>query len=564
MTKVEPEPASRNARRDRLLLGVILIVAWMLRAGWSDRMAIEHFDEGVYAANSFSPHLDYCYPDQHLYAPPLLPELFESILFMTHGHPHAVLWVNVVLGTGLVAAIWWVGCLLGGPRIGLPAASFAAFSDFLIHYSRAALTDTPLTLFLTLAVGCGIVMFRSRSTWAMSGVVVFTVAAWWTKYNGWLPLAILGAGTAGSIVFDFPGWQRAFRRAMMFLVVMTLAFCGWFPYLLQLQSVGGYQAVAANHAGYIVGVSGWGDSLVRHVLTQAYFFQLGGVSLVVGWVVSHRIESPRVFDRPFIFGFVGCITIVLCAMGGAWMLLVALAGVGIWRQFHQRQVSSIAFWVMLAWLVGLFVATPMYRPYPRLLLPLWTSVLIFAAAGMQPFTGVANTAQSAHSRSNRLFHHTLVLIALIVTGRAATDLHIYENRADLQRASGDVIDAMRAEATRSQTIGGPDAVVYVLGEPGMYYHLASRSSAQPDFEFIAQPAQGLAMLHAPHPITTYIVVGPQAPQEQQVLASSPQRATLIADFEVRRSDLVLLDDMPPQELEKNRVAAFQLWKVIGH
>src|SRR5690606_30664685 len=48
--------------------------------------------------------------------------------------------------------------------------------------------------------------------------------------------------------------------------------------------------------------------------------------------------------------------------------------------YHQRRVrlfsavpdgfSHAALWLLGAWVLGMFVATPLYHPYPRLVLPL--------------------------------------------------------------------------------------------------------------------------------------------------------------------------------------------------
>ena len=52
-------------------------------------MAVEHFDEGVYASNIwFGPEAGYQYPMRRLYAPPLLPSLIEwSLIFDQMGEP---------------------------------------------------------------------------------------------------------------------------------------------------------------------------------------------------------------------------------------------------------------------------------------------------------------------------------------------------------------------------------------------------------------------------------------------------------------------------------------------
>src|SRR5690606_37189773 len=138
--------------------------------------AIEHFDEGVYASNMFAgERLRYAYPDRHLYAPPGWPATLEWILIFAGGNPHSVVWANVLLGALLVPAVWWTtrGLLAeSGIEVhlaesaGLAAAALVGFHDLLIQYSRAALTDIPVTLWILLAVGAGErALTRIRIAW---------------------------------------------------------------------------------------------------------------------------------------------------------------------------------------------------------------------------------------------------------------------------------------------------------------------------------------------------------------------------------------------------------------
>ena len=54
----------------------ITLLGAAVRFAFPSAMAIEHFDEGVYASNLLFPdHNVYRYPDRHLYAPSLVPAL---------------------------------------------------------------------------------------------------------------------------------------------------------------------------------------------------------------------------------------------------------------------------------------------------------------------------------------------------------------------------------------------------------------------------------------------------------------------------------------------------------
>src|SRR5690606_9319955 len=280
MTDPQPPAAAESpvSAAEWSLVAMLLLTGLLLRSWQPSHMAVEHFDEGVYASNLFSP--EGSYPYRHLYAPPLLPALLEWALILSGGAAGAVMAVNVLAGTLLVPSVWWVGRRWFGSVAGLSAAALACFSDVHILYSRTALTDGLLCLWLLWAV-----------YWAWQAVVdgfpaavllagLFASLAWWTKYNGWLALAISGAGTFASLLVDrSTGFQpvpeagrpptqglktrAAWSAPLRWLAVVVVALGGWLPYLLSLADRGGYDAVAANHARYFVGLAGWWSGLLR-------------------------------------------------------------------------------------------------------------------------------------------------------------------------------------------------------------------------------------------------------------------------------------------------------------
>ncbi len=540
------------------------MIAFALRASAPAHMSIEHFDEGVYASNYFSSHLDFRYPDRHLYAPPLFPAILEWALIFSGGNPHTVMFVNVVLGTALVAAIWWLTKLIAGDAAAIAAASLATFSDFLIQYSRAALTDTPVCLFMVLAVGCGLLALRDRNTLAILGAALFTAAAWWTKYNGWLPLAILGAGLAGSVLFDRPKTSEWMPRAGTFLVIALGAFLFWLPCLWSLQEHGGYSAVAQNHAGYIVGFGGWWDSWTRHFSVQSLNSRL----LIVGGVCAillfqrNRNANPMQWSNRFWVVLFSCVAIL--ALGQPMMFALLLAGYGLFAGLRkQMEVDRLGFWLIAAWIGGLILTTPLYRPYPRLLMPLWIGLIIASALGFQALLCHKENAAVVANKTRLVLRSGILGLCLIFLLRSGIGESTFEDRTQLARISESIVEEIQHFVRTTKQPNDIDAIIYVIGEPGLYYHLASDDGDR--LNFITQPGSNLVMLtpipNAPR-IPTFLVLGPHAPDEQQELKTETDRATLIEEFPYHASDLVLLDDFPPSELEKNREQKIQLWKVI--
>ncbi|QDT34521.1 glycosyltransferase family 39 protein [Thalassoglobus polymorphus] len=540
------------------------MIAFALRASAPDHLSIEHFDEGVYASNYFSSHLDFRYPDRHLYAPPLFPAILEWALIFSGGNPQAVMFVNVILGTALVAAIWWLTKLIAGDAAAIAAASLATFSDFLIQYSRAALTDTPVCLFMVLAVGCGLLALRDRHTLAILGAALFTAAAWWTKYNGWLPLAILGAGLAGSVVFDRPKTSEWMPRAGTFLVIALGAFLFWLPCLWSLQEYGGYSAVAQNHAGYIVGFGGWWDSWTRHFSVQSFNSKLLIVGGVCAILLFQRTRNANPMQWSNRFWVVLFSSVIILGLGQPILFALLLAGYGLFAGLRkQMEVDRLGFWLIAAWIGGLLLTTPLYRPYPRLFMPLWIGLIIASALGLQALLSHNENAAVVANKKRLGLRSGILGLCLIFLFRSGIGESTFEDRTQLASISKSIVAEIQHFVGTTKQTDDIDAIIYVIGEPGLYYHLASDDGDR--FNFITQPGSNLVMLtpipNAPK-IPTFLVLGPHAPDEQQELKAETDRATLIEEFPYQASDLVLLDDFPPSELEKNREQKIQLWKLI--
>ena len=256
----------------------ITLVGNGFRVWQPGHMAVEHFDEGVYASNILCDLNGYRYPFLHLYAPPLLPFLLYWTLILSGMAASSVMWVNVVAGSLMVPSVWWVGRQWFGPVAGMTAATLAAFSEVHILFSRTALTDVLLCLWMLWGVYWAWRAILTGRPAAIFLAGLFASLAWWTKYNGWLTLAISGSGMLAWIIVpriaptglaahvkcaakqdDAPPPGPAILR---WSVLAAIAIVGWLPVLMNLQPFGGYAAVSANHAGYFVGFGGWWESFM--------------------------------------------------------------------------------------------------------------------------------------------------------------------------------------------------------------------------------------------------------------------------------------------------------------
>src|SRR5262245_2313430 len=191
---VNPPPSAFHlTHRELSLFALILVIGVIARVMALSRSAVEHFDEGVYASNIYFGPPDYAYPLQRFYSPPLLPALIETGIIAGLPPNVAALAPSFVAGCATIAALWWFGRSWFGPGVGVAAAALAALSPFHIAYSSTALTDVLLGLWLVLAVDAiGRSLVAGDLRWAVAAGL-YTGAAWWTKYNGWLPLALEAA-----------------------------------------------------------------------------------------------------------------------------------------------------------------------------------------------------------------------------------------------------------------------------------------------------------------------------------------------------------------------------------
>lgn len=295
-------------RTELLLILAITVTGFAVRFAALDELAIEHFDEGVYASNLWFPDSGYAYPHRHLYAPPLQPAMIELSMFVFGEEDWVPFLPALLLGSLTVPLAWLVVRRWSCAAAAVAAASLVTLNDFHIALSRSALTDGPLVFFLLLAVwliseALGRVDLRIA---VAAGAV--TGLAWATKYNGWLPVAIGVSGTLIGVarvpahlrnrestdpagVDDWMNW----RDTLILLAGLSVAAAAAFsPVWLGLQSspagqgpgarIGGYAAVMQNHSRYITGVAEWWPNVQRHEAVQRYYS--GWPTMFSGWLAA--------------------------------------------------------------------------------------------------------------------------------------------------------------------------------------------------------------------------------------------------------------------------------------
>ena len=590
------------------LAALIFLTGLGLRFAWPSHLAVEHFDEGVYASNLFFLDAgdDERYPDQHLFAPPLLPALIEIAMSLSAPSNAAAMAVSLIAGSLTIPLVWWVSRRWYGPEAGLASSTLAAVSDVHIFFSRAALTDVLLCFWLIAAVYFLWEGLAGRSRLALVAAGIITGLAWWTKYNGWLPLAI---GFAGLIPWSIleanvatdsrPGPSKRIRRlsasVAQWAFVAGLAFLIWSPFLRSLEGKGGYAAVAANHRTYLVGLSGWWNSLIE---------QAGKLAELDGWASIHgppiaiaiclawhclskrrftwnlRKENRRAFiAMPVAVGMAG--------LAGSSVVTGLAAAIGIAVMLFRRVRAEdgrpavaalrLAGWLLAAWHIGLFLTTPLYTPYPRLALPwlasCWfgTGILIGALTGRENVQPEVSDAIGPPDREPAVDRSIptptasrrsadIILLAVIVIACAGFEWLVsrssvpgWESRTGMLDAVPQVLKAIHGAPSLAGQSEMDSFVVYTYGEPAALFQLRLAGVRW------VRPVKDLDMPRSRVP--TFVLFGRQAlltPGFSEQLADRRDRLHFVARIPYRRSRLVTLDEPRASD---SREAVLELYEV---
>jgi 4-amino-4-deoxy-L-arabinose transferase-like glycosyltransferase len=591
------------ARSELVVILAVVLLAFALR-GWNPaHMAVEHFDEGVYASNLYcgpnhNPDAPWSYPDRYMYAPPLLPELLEAAMLMTEA-PGSVMWVNVLVGAITVLAVWCVAREWFGPVSAVIACLLAATNEYHIAFSRTALTDPLLCLWLLLAVYAGWKAILTRNLFWIASAGVCAGLAWCTKYNGWLALAITGSGTLAWLLVSRPSLKTASLALAIWGVTVLIAGAIFQGVVLRdLAGHGGYSAVAANHAQYIVGFGGWWASF-RHQL--AAHRQIDGWITLAGMLCAFGLGSLLAVgrftwngyrnapERPAAAAAILLIPLMVLVAGlilGSSMLLGVGGLIGILLAIRSprrldgspipaaspanahpvsttkelpdaaREASTrvqLAGWMTAAWFCGLIVAVPLYHPYPRLSLPWLIPCWVAAAAGLGALVRTTSAARR-EADVDTIRPAGLAAIALLLVGVAVASaetrgvpmsppgFQAWQDRSELKEIARKILgDAERSIAELPPSKSPEfDAVFYVYGEPAIFFHLESLAGER----FVSQPAGNLTLTRpgATDPrVATFLITGMHARSDSEEFLDATRDLELIAGYHYDPSLLVRLD-----------------------
>lgn len=285
-----PQPSLKT---EIALVASFFVLGLLLRCWHLDRESVEHFDEGIYASVLWYDGMSGIpYPAREFYAPPMLSALIDLCQIAPGISRFAPFLPSLVFGSLSIIVFWKMARAWFGVAAGIFAAAVVSMSDFHIVYSRMALTDVMCLFWVACSVYLGTLAI-SRSSLRMaifSGVACGL--AWWAKYTGWLPLAILLSGTSLWWIWRGRKAISAIRVVLILATIIASTFVTFAPWLWRLQSVGGYSAVTKNHAGYAqpltwASVEAWTEHLGQHLASQFWHDGMSGaISLGIGMLAA--------------------------------------------------------------------------------------------------------------------------------------------------------------------------------------------------------------------------------------------------------------------------------------
>lgn len=318
---------------------IVLASAVVLRFWNLGSAGISHWDAGTYTAGPLGIG-PYGEGDLVLFqTPPLVPGLFALVFDVWGPLDTLAMGVIALLGVATVATVFLAGRRWVGDPAALAGAAALAGMQYHLLFSRQALTDVPFALFLLLAAWAFTAAVERRS-FVLATVAGFAAGlAILTKYHGLLALAIVGAwllARRSRLARREPGDEVPTRAWLLWLVACAIA------------------AVPAILLAFEI----------ERTFGLAEFRE------------SRRewLSYPGLYLLPMTARFVGR---SLWEWISPFVLLPALLGFVV--MLRRRTPGDLLICIF----AGVFLAAlPLYRFYPRLLVPLLVPLAFAAGVGL--------------------------------------------------------------------------------------------------------------------------------------------------------------------------------------
>jgi len=437
---------------------LLALAALVLRVIAFDRLGVDHFDEGGYAMSSAAIATGEAprglYPLQHFLSPPVFFGTGAALMALFGTTSAAILFgLSVAAGVATVVAIYLIGRRWFGRAAGGAAALALALSDFHILYSRAGLTDALFLALFVMALGAFARAEDRQSLGAAALAGVLTGLAWNTKYHGWLAGAIAVAALLPALTVA--GSRERKSLILRLVLAGAIALALYIPWVLYVHGQpGGYGRLTAEHTRFLKPAS-----LVQNTLAQlrdqlyleGWTARLAPLALV-GWIAVAHASARRAGTVVWAVS----LTILTLALGATAVLgVLAIGGAILLLTRHGWRWTP--HWFALAFFGVFTVLTPLYTPYPRLLLPWLAAAALLAGVTIE---WLVLTEFPARMRIAAPL--TVVLVAAVLLGaRGVTPAAVPWRPRDQLRVGAEEVNRLA---------GGSDPIV-VLGEPGVVFYL---------------------------------------------------------------------------------------------
>ena len=357
------------------LIGIV-IWAWRL-----PELGIIHFDEGVYLISgkwSVVPGATF-YPLQTQFSPPLYIILIGFSYWLSGGPSDtAAILVNIIFGVASILLLWWITRRWFGRGAAIASAVLLTLSEFHISYSRMALTDVLFGFFFLLSLALiALTLERGSFRWAIvSGLVVGATLN--TKYHGYFPIIIGFAVLIGVFILD-RRQERAYwtRRIICWMIIVAVAVLCYLPWFLYVENQpGGYLALLRYQRLFLD--PHWLSNLLWQAKNLLFFEGwLSRISPFVAYLLTLVVLQSKRQINWIVVLLVGIILLALGLSLGGITLVVLASLIAVPHMLKKNLYFSLTILGSLGFLT---LMTPLYTPYPRLLLP-WI-LCLFIAGGV--------------------------------------------------------------------------------------------------------------------------------------------------------------------------------------
>lgn len=346
-------------------LGILTLVALLLRGYGISDQGLSHFDAGVYATSGLWPWTGRFHFAQGYFSPPLYPTLVGVANLLLGGPADwAGAGVSVVAGTAIIPLGWRLARNWFGPAAGLFAAALLTFSGMQIVFARTGITDSTFcALFLASLITCESAI--ADGGWRrilLAGVVVGL--CWNTKYNGFLPLVL------SVPLLLHSSWSSRISR---YLQISLIALACYAPWALSFHVKHGYGSLVEHQRGYVLGLaSAWETGQEVFSDLNIVATPMLGLTLAVGALVGTILGARWIWLLALLAPVVALQAYSAYLIGDRPWLIGACIGAVLGGSLGSRGHRT--------WLLGWLLVLPtIYTPYMRLWLPTHAIVMILSA-----------------------------------------------------------------------------------------------------------------------------------------------------------------------------------------